>query len=162
MFRIVIQHGVLVHLHRRTMKERGILGQLCGVEVRLIVLINRTQIIKLVWNVIDAFIRTQNARTSSWFCLTSSNRRWRFRSWDFIVVIASRHMLHLILSMICYLLHHLLCFLLYNALTLSVDLRLVVKHALFIQLHQILGCLFAILQFCSKIHQSQLSLTVLH
>lgn len=162
MFRVVIQHRVLVNLHRRTIEERSVLRQLGGVELCLIVLINCAQVVELVWNVVGAFLRTQDAQISSWFCLTSSNWRWRFGSWDVIVIIAGWHMLHLILSMICYLMHHLFCFLFYNAFTLSIYPRLVVKHALFVWVHQILSRLFTILQFRSKIHQSQLSLAVLH
>ena len=132
MFCIVIQHRVLVNLDWRPVEERCILRQLAGIELCLIILINCAQVVEFVWNVVGALLRTQYTRISSLLHLMSSNWRWWFGSWYVIIIIASRHMLHLVLSMICYLVHHLFCFLFYDAFTLSVDPRLVIKHALFV------------------------------
>ena len=132
MFCIIIQHRVLVNLDRWTVEERSVLRQFGRIVLCLIILINCAQLIELVWNIVGAFIRTQDARISSSFCIANSNWGWRFGSWNVIIIIASRHMLHLILRMICYLVHHLFCFLFYYAFTLSINPGLVVKHALFV------------------------------
>ena len=153
-FGVVIKHRVLVNLHGRPIEEGGVLRQLGGVELCLIVLINCAQIVEFVWNIVSASFWAHHAQIGSWFCPTSSNWRWRFGSWDVIVVVTGGHMLHLISSIICYLMHHLFCFMFYDAFTLSINPWLVIKHALFVQVHQILGCLFTIFQFCSKIYQS--------
>ena len=162
MLGVVIQHRVLVNLDRRTVEEGSVLRLLGGFELGLIVLINSTQVVELVWNVVGAFHRTKDARISSLHSLPLSEWRWRFGAGHVIVIVASRHMLHLILGLVYYGVHHLFCFLFHNAFTLSVDPGLVVKHGLLILVHQILSRLFTILQFCSKVHQSQLSFAVHH
>jgi hypothetical protein len=151
---VVVQHRVLVNLDGGTVEEGGVLRLLGGFQLGLIVLIDSAQVVELVWNVVGAFHGTQDARISSLHRLACSDWRRRFGAGHVVVIVAGGHMLHLGLGLVHDVVHHLFCFLLYNAFTLSVDPWLVVKHGLLVLVHQILCRLFAILQFCSKVHQS--------
>ena len=160
MFSIIIQHGMLINLNLWLgVLELHTLIHFSNVQLGWlrfsVVWFYQTQFIQFVW---DFLVGAEKAHIHLLVLLASWCWGWRFVLRNVVVVVSCWHVVHLIKSMICYLIHHLFSLLLHNTFTLPIYLWLIIKHTLFIRLHQILRCLLSIFQFSSKVYQSLLCL----